>query len=117
MLGFALMKMPRALNVAYERSPLVQQNLEEFRRFREAFNKIDPAAYRGIERCALSEIPEPDPGWVQPTPPITLAGIDEKVRRACAFSRPTTSWPAIERRSLGAARHPRTPRRRRRTAP
>src|SRR6266550_1513934 len=80
MLGFALMKMPRALNVAYERSPLVQQNREEFRRFREAFNKINPAAYRGIERCALSESPEPNPGWVQATPRSTLAGIDEKAR-------------------------------------
>lgn len=81
MIGLALMKMPRALNVAYERSPLVQANLDEFGRFREVFKKIDPAAYRGIERCPLSESPLPDPGWVQATPPITLAGIDEKARR------------------------------------
>jgi hypothetical protein len=80
MVGFALMKMPHALNVAYERSPLVQQNQDEFRRFREAFTKIDPAAYRGIERCALSESPVPDPGWAQATPPSALARIDEKAR-------------------------------------
>ena len=40
-----------------------------------------------------------------------------EVSRARAFSRPTTSWPSIERRSPAAARQPRTPRRRRRTAP
>src|SRR2546422_5320873 len=34
-----------------------------------------------------------------------------------AFSRPTTSWPSIERRAPAAARQPPTPRRRRRTAP
>src|SRR6266550_8235696 len=49
-----------------------------------------------------------------------LPQFDERrsveVRKARAFSRPTTSWPSIERRSPAAARQPRTPRRRRRTA-
>jgi hypothetical protein len=81
MIGFALVKMPRALNRGYEGSPLVQQNRDDFRYFREVFQKIDPAAYRGIERCALAEIPQPDPGWIQSTPPITLETVDEKARR------------------------------------
>ena len=81
MISFAVMKLPRGLNAAYERSPLVQQNLDEFRKFRGAFKLIDPGAYRGIERCPLSEIPEPDPGWIHATPPNTLAKVDEGARQ------------------------------------
>src|SRR3954462_1588273 len=81
MVGFSLMKMPRVLNEAYERSPRVQQNWQEFRRFREVFKNIDPAAYRGLERCALAESLQPDPGWVEATPPNTLANVDQKARR------------------------------------
>ena len=81
MVGLSLMKMPRVLNEAYERSPGVQQNWHELKRFREIFKNIDPAAYRGIERCALAEIPQPAPGWVEATPPNTLANVDQKARR------------------------------------
>lgn len=75
------MKMPRALNAAYEQSPSVQRNQNRFRAFREAFPAVDPAAYRGVARCPLSESPQPDPGWHAVTPPVTLAGVDEGARR------------------------------------
>lgn len=42
MIGFAVMKLPRGLNAAYERSPLVQQNLDEFRSLGGAFKLNDP---------------------------------------------------------------------------
>lgn len=48
MLGFALMKMPRRLNAAYERSPMAQQNRNEVQRLRDAFKGVDPASYRGF---------------------------------------------------------------------
>lgn len=70
------MKLPGGLNAAYQRRPVVQQNLDWFRSLRGAFKMVDPGAYRGIERCPLSEIPEPDPGWM--TPPETLTHVDER---------------------------------------
>lgn len=81
MFGFALMKMPRLLNAAYERSPMVRRNRDEVQRLRDAFKHVHPAAYRGVERCPLSEAPEPDPGWVEATPPSTLVKHDEEARR------------------------------------
>jgi hypothetical protein len=81
MISFALMKLPHGLNAAYERSPVVQQNLDEFRSLRGAFKMVDPGAYRGMERCPLSEVPEPDPGWIQATPPETLTNVDERARQ------------------------------------
>src|SRR5262249_2879214 len=81
MIGFAVMRMPRALNAAYDLSPFVQRNRDEILRLRETLTAVNPAAYRGIERCPLSEIPEPDPGWVEATPPITLTTRDDKARR------------------------------------
>jgi hypothetical protein len=81
MVGWALMKMPGILNAAYEISPFAQRNRDEILRLRQAFTAVNPAAYRGIGRCPLSEIPEPDPGWVEATPPATLAARDHKARR------------------------------------
>jgi hypothetical protein len=81
MVACALMKMPRVLNAAYELSPFVQRNRDEVLRIRETLTAVDPATYRGIGRCPLSEIPEPDPGWVEATPPITLTTRDDKARR------------------------------------
>ena len=75
------MKKPHLLNAAYERSPIVQGNRNEFRRLREAFKDLDPAGYRGIARCALSESPEPDPGWVDVTQPNTSVDDDGEARR------------------------------------
>lgn len=73
--------MPRALNVAYEHSPLVQRKRDEWLGLRDTFKHVDPAAYRGIERCALSEIPQPEPGWIQAVPPNARTRTDEKARR------------------------------------
>jgi hypothetical protein len=81
MVGWALMRMPRVLNAAYELSPFVQRNRAEIWRLRETLPAVNPAAYRGIGRCPLSEIPEPDPGWVETTPPATLTTHDDKARR------------------------------------
>jgi hypothetical protein len=81
MIGFTLLKMPHALNVAYEQSPIVQRSRDEFLGLRDTFKHIDPAAYRGIERCALSEIPQPEPGWIQDVPPNTLTTTDKRARR------------------------------------
>jgi len=75
------MKMPRVLNAAYELSPFVRRNRDEILRLRETLTAVNPAAYRGIERCPLSEIPEPDPGWVEATPPTMLTTGDDKARR------------------------------------
>ena len=81
MVGCALMKMPRVLNAAYELSPFVQRNRDEVSRLRETLTAVNPATYRGIGRRPLSEIAEPDPGWVEATPPTTLATRDDKARR------------------------------------
>ena len=81
MIGFALMRLPRGLSTAYERSPVVQQNVDGFRNLRKAFKMIDPGAYRGIERCPLSEAPEPDPVWTQATPPDALTDVDARARQ------------------------------------
>jgi len=81
MVGFALMKMPQALNAAYELSPFAQRNRDEIVRLRETITAVNPAAYRGIERWPLSEISEPDPGWVAATPPITLRTHDDNARQ------------------------------------
>jgi hypothetical protein len=79
--GYALMKMPLVLNAAYELSPFAQRNRDEISQLRDKLTTVKPAAYRGIARCPLSEIPEPDPGWVGATPPISLETRDDKARR------------------------------------
>lgn len=68
MLGFALMKLPQVLHRLYERSPLATQHRDQLRLLRETFNTVEPTAYRGIERWALSESLQPDPGWSQTEP-------------------------------------------------
>jgi hypothetical protein len=60
--GFALMKLPEALNRAYERSPLAREHRPQLRRLRETLKSVEPMTYRGIERWPLSESPQPDPG-------------------------------------------------------
>jgi hypothetical protein len=76
--GFALMRMPTALNVAYESSPLVARNAGAFAEMRRTLIGIQPGAYRGVERCALSESLEPYPGW---------AGQAEEIRRQTQIDR------------------------------
>jgi hypothetical protein len=61
--GFALMKLPAALHAAYERSPSAQSTREGLNALRAAMSRVNPSAYRGIERCPLCEDPIPEPGW------------------------------------------------------
>jgi hypothetical protein len=77
MVGFALMKLPQALHRAYERSPWAGQHRDHLRHLRETFNTVEPAAYRGIERWALSDSPLPDPGGSE-----TVSPADEKASRS-----------------------------------
>jgi hypothetical protein len=68
MVGFALMKLPQVLDRAYEGSPMAREHRDQLQHLRQTFNTVEPAAYRGVERWALSESPQPDPGWSQTAP-------------------------------------------------
>ena len=71
------MKLPQVLDRAYRRSPLARQHRDHLRHLRETFNTLEPSAYRGIERWALSESPQPDPGCSETGP----RPADEKARQ------------------------------------
>ena len=61
--GFAVMKLPAVLNSAYERSPSAEGTRDALTALRAALKNINPANYRGIDRCPLCESPIPEPGW------------------------------------------------------
>jgi len=71
--GFALMRMPAALNAAYEASPLVARNEGAATEIRRTLVGIQPHAYRGVERC---------PGWAGQVEEIGRQDqIDKEARR------------------------------------
>lgn len=80
--GFALMKMPALLNAAYERSPSAERTLEGLKALRFALKNVDPANYRGIDRCPLCEDPIPEPGWAATPEHVVLddRDVDARIR-------------------------------------
>jgi hypothetical protein len=74
--GFVLMRMPAALDAAYQASPLVVRNPGELAEIRRHFPALRPDAYRGVARCALAEAPDAYPGW-----PGEAEEIDREARR------------------------------------
>jgi hypothetical protein len=80
--GFALMRMPAALNAAYEASPLVARNAGAATEIRRTLVGIQPHAYRGVERCPLAEAPDAYPGWAGQAEEIGRQDqIDREARR------------------------------------
>jgi len=74
--GFALMKMPALLNAAYERSPSAEGAREGLKALQAALKNVDPAQYRGIDRCPLCEDPIPEPGWAATPEHVALDDRD-----------------------------------------
>ncbi len=61
--GFALMKSPSGIDMAYERSPVAERSRKGLQELRTRLRNVKPAHYRGIERCPLSEEPLAPLGW------------------------------------------------------
>jgi hypothetical protein len=59
--GFALMKMPATLHAAYEQHAAQRDTWSALQQLRATLKNIDPAEYRGIERCPLAEDPLIEP--------------------------------------------------------
>lgn len=74
--GFALMKLPSALDAAYEKSPSAERTRQGLGMLRAALKNVRSSAYGGIDRCPLSEDLIPEPGWA--TDAAHCAALDQR---------------------------------------